>query len=381
MDFEFTDEQRMIRDMARQFATEVLAPQAPLIDETEEYPFETLRQMGELGLMGIEVPEEWGGIGADTLSYALATAEISKACAAHGAIMSVQNSLICHGLVHYGTPEQKERYLRPAASFRKIGAFCLSEPQAGSDAANQRTMAVRRGDEYVVNGNKNFITNGGMADFLIVFCRTNPEVEKHKGISCFLIDADTPGVSPGPPEKKLGIRASNTVAIALEDCRVPVENRLSEEEQGFRIAMDILDAGRIGIAAQALGIAEAALEAAVKYAKEREQFDQPLANFQAIQWMIADMATRIEASRLLLYQAALKKEQGLPYTREAALAKLYASETAMWAAYKTVQIHGGYGYIKEYNVERLFRDAKITEIYEGTSEVQRMIIARYALKD
>jgi butyryl-CoA dehydrogenase len=380
MDFDLTDEQRMIRDMAREFASEILAPQAALIDETEEYPFETLKQMGELGLMGIDVPEEYGGIGADTISYILAVEEISKACAATGAIMSVQNSLVCHGLIHYGTEEQKERYLGPAASFKKIGAFGLSEPQAGSDAANQRTMAVRQGDEYIVNGSKNFITNGGVADFVVLFVRTDP-AQKHKGISCLVVDTDTPGFAHGKPEKKLGIRASNTTTLTLEDCHVPVANRLGEEGEGFKIAMEVLDAGRIGIAAQALGIAQAAFEASVKYAQEREQFGQPISHFQAIQWMIADMATRIEAARLLLFRAALKKDRGERYTREAAMAKLYASETAMWAATKAIQVHGGYGYMKEYPVERYFRDAKITEIYEGTSEVQRLVIAHHELRD
>lgn len=379
MDFELTDEQRMIRDMAREFATEVLAPQAALIDETEEYPFETLKRMGELGLMGIEVPEEYGGIGADTISYVLATEEVSKACAATGAIMSVQNSLVCHGLIHYGTEGQKENYLRPAASFEKIGAFGLSEPQAGSDAANQRTMAVRQGDEYIVNGSKNFITNGGVADFVVLFVKTDP-AQRHKGISCLLVNTDTPGFSHGKPEKKLGIRASNTTTLTIEDCHVPVANRLGEEGEGFEIAMEVLDAGRLGISAQALGIAQAAFEASIKYAKEREQFGQPISHFQAIQWMIADMATRIEAARLLLFQAALKKNRGERYTREAAMAKLYASETAMWAATKAIQVHGGYGYMKEYPVERYFRDAKITEIYEGTSEVQRLVIAHHELK-
>lgn len=380
MDFELTDEQRMIRDMARQFASEVLAPQAAIIDEREEYPFETLKQMGELGLMGIEVPEEYGGIGADTISYVLATEEISKACAATGAIMSIQNTLVCHGLVQYGTEEQKEKYLRPAASFEKIGAFGLSEPQAGSDAANQRTMAQRQGDEYIVNGSKNFCTNGGVADFVVLFVRTDP-TQKHKGISCLLVDTDTPGFSHGKPEKKLGIRAANTTTLTLEDCHVPAKNRLGEEGEGFEIAMEVLDAGRIGIAAQALGIAQAAFEASVKYAQEREQFGQPISHFQAIQWIIADMATRVEAARLLVYQAALKEDKGERYTCEAAMAKLYASETAMWVTTKAIQVHGGYGYMKEYPVERYFRDAKITEIYEGTSEVQRLVIAHHELRE
>ncbi len=382
MDFSLTDEHRMIQEMARDFATQVLAPVAPVIDETEEYPFENCREMGQLGLMGIEVPEEYGGTGADTVSYVVALEEISKACGATGTIMSVNNSLVCHGLVLHGTPEQREKYLRPAASFQRIGAFCLSEPQAGSDAANQRTKAVRDGDCYVVNGAKNFISSGGVADFHIVFCVTNPDaVPKHRGISCLLIDADTPGFSAGKPEEKLGIRATNTAALTFEDCRVPVSNRLGEEGRGFRIAMEVLDAGRIGIAAQALGIAQAALEASRDYALEREQFGKPLARHQAIQFMIADMATRVEAARLLTFKAALKKQRKERYTLEGAMAKLYASETAMWVTDKAIQIHGGYGYIREYNVERYFRDAKITEIYEGTSEVQRIVISRQLLRD
>ena len=382
MQFKLTEEQRMIQEMARDFATEVLAPVAPVIDQTEEYPLANCRQMGELGLMGIEVPEEYGGTGGDTVSYVIAVEEISKACGATGTIMSVNNSLVCHGLVVHATPEQRELYLRPAASFKRIGSFCLSEPQAGSDATNQRTRAVRDGDYYVVNGAKNFITGGGMADFHIVFCTTDPEaVPRHRGISCLLIDADTPGFSTGKPEEKLGIRASNTTALTFEDCRVPVSNRLGEEGQGFKIAMEVLDAGRIGIAAQALGIAHAALDASAQYSLEREQFGKLIAHHQAIRFMIADMATRLEAARLLTLKAALKKQRKERYTLEAAMAKLYASETAMWSAHKAVQIHGGYGYIREYNVERYFRDAKITEIYEGTSEVQRIVIARQLLRE
>ncbi len=382
MDFSLSDEQRMIQEMARDFATEVLAPAAPIIDQTEEYPLENCRQMGELGLMGIDVPEEYGGTGADTVSYVIAVEEISKACGATGTIMSVNNSLVCHGLVVHGTPEQREKYLRPAACFKRIGTFSLSEPQAGSDAANQRTRAVRDSNYYIVNGAKNFITSGGVADFHIVFCVTDPDaVPRHRGISCLLIDADTPGFSAGKPEEKLGIRAANTAALSFEDCRVPVSNRLGEEGQGFKIAMQVLDAGRIGIAAQALGIGQAAFEASRDYALERQQFGKPLAGHQAIQFMIADMATKIEAARLLTFQAALKKQRKERYTLEGAMAKLYASETAMWVSDKAIQIHGGYGYIREYNVERYFRDAKITEIYEGTSEVQRLVISRHLLRD
>ncbi len=382
MDFNLTDEQRMIQELARDFATEVLAPAAPIVDQTEVYPLENCRRMGELGLMGIDVPEEFGGTGADTVSYVVALEEVSKACAATGTIMSVNNSLVCHGLVKHGTPEQREEYLRPAASFERIGAFCLSEPEAGSDAAAQKTRAVRDGDHYVVNGAKNFISSGGVADFLVTFCVTDPDAKpKHRGISCLLIDADTPGFTAGKPEEKLGIRGANTTALSFEDCRVPAANLVGEEGQGFKIAMEVLDAGRIGIASQALGIAQASLEAARDYALERQQFGKPLARHQAIQFMIADMATRIEAARLLTLKSAVKKQRKERYSLESAMAKLAASEAANWCAYKAIQILGGYGYIREYNVERYYRDAKITEIYEGTSEVQRIIIARYMLRD
>jgi len=382
MDFSLTDEQRMIQELARDFASEVLAPAAPIIDQTEEYPFENCRRMGELGLMGIDVPEEYGGTGADTVSYVVALEEVSKACGATGTIMSVNNSLVCHGLVIHGTPEQREEFLRPAASFERIGTFSLSEPEAGSDAASQRTRAVRDGDYYIVNGTKNFISSGSVADFHVVFCVTDPDVTpRHRGISCLLIDADTPGFSAGKPEDKLGIRAADTAALSFEDCRVPVSNRLGEEGEGFKIAMEDLDAGRIGIASQALGIGQAAFEASSEYALERQQFGKPLARHQAIQFMIADMATRLEAARLLTFRAAQMKQRKEMYTLEAAMAKLYASETATWVTNKAVQIHGGYGYVREYEVERYLRDAKITEIYEGTSEVQRMVIARHLLRD
>ncbi len=300
MDFELTEEQKMIRDMARDFATEVVAPRAAEIDQTEEYPMDTLRQMGELGLMAIDVPQEYGGIGADAVSYVLAMEEINKACAATGTVMSVNNSLICHALVEWGSDRQKESYLRPATSFEKIGAYALSEPEAGTDAANQKTLAVIEDAHYVVSGSKNFITNGSVADFVILFCRTDPE-ERHKGISCLLVDSDSEGFSAGKPEDKLGIRASSTTTLSLDNCRVPVENRMSEEGDGFTIAMSILDTGRIGIAAQAVGIAQAAFEASVAYAKERQTFGKPIAQHQAIQFMVADMATRIEAARLLPY--------------------------------------------------------------------------------
>lgn len=379
MDFELREEQRMIRDLAREFATEVLAPQAAHFDEMEEYPMENLKKMGELGLMAITIPQEYGGIGADTVSYILALEEVCKADAAVGTVMSVQNSLVGHSLMKWGTPQQKEKYLRSTASFQKIGAYALSEPQAGSDAANQRTMAVRKDDHYIVNGAKNFITNGGVADFLILFVRTDPQAG-HRGISCLIFDTDTPGFTAGKPERKLGIRASNTAALSFENCRVPAENLLSEEGQGFKIAMQVLDAGRIGIAAQAVGIAQAAYEASVKFAKEREQFGVPISHHQAVQFMIADMATRIQAAQLLTLRATLLKDRDQPYTLAASMAKLYASETAMEVTTNAIQVHGGYGYMKDYPVERYFRDAKITEIYEGTSQIQRIVIANQELQ-
>lgn len=385
MHFELTEEQKMIRDTAREFAQEVIAPVAARYDESGEFPMETVRQMGELGLMGIEVPEAYGGAGLDTLCYVLAMEEISKADAAHGTIMSVNNSLVCHGILTFGTEEQKQKYLVPVASGQHIGAYSLTEPMSGSDAATMRSRAVRDGDHYVINGRKSWVTSGPVADTIVLFTVTNPEAEpRHKGISAFLIETDKPGFIRGKVEPKLGIRASATCECVYEDYRCPVENMLGREGEGFKIAMAVLDAGRIGIAAQALGIAQAAYEASIAYAKERRAFGHSISEFQAIQWKLADMATRIEASRLLTYQAALAKmrhkQTGERYTRQASMAKLYASETAMWVTTQAIQIHGGMGYSKELPVERYFRDAKITEIYEGTSEIQRMVIARDVLR-
>jgi alkylation response protein AidB-like acyl-CoA dehydrogenase len=340
--------------------------------------------MGELGFMGIEIPEEYGGTGLDALSYVLAVIEISKACASHGVIMSVNNSLVCHGLYLFGTEEQKQEFLVPLASGEKLGAYSLTESQAGSDPSTMRCTAVydSDADEYVINGLKAWVTSGPNADHIVLFAMTDRS-QGNRGISAFVVDTSLPGFSPGKAEPKLGIRASSTSELIFEDYRLPARYRLGREGEGYKIALSILDAGRIGIASQAVGIAEAAYETARDYAKEREQFGRSIANFQGIQWMLADMATRIEAARLLTYQAALAKDEakaaGTRYSLPAAMAKLYASEAAMWVTTKAVQILGGNGYSKEYPVERYFRDAKITEIYEGTSEIQRWVIARNIL--
>ncbi len=377
--FPLTSEHEMIRQASRDFARKEIAPIAAEYDETGEFPYGTVRKMGEMGLMGIEVPEEYGGAGMDTLAYVLALEEICKVDASHGTIMSVNNSLYSHGLLYFGNEEQKDKYLMPVASGQKIGAYSLTEPTSGSDAANMRCRAVREGDVYVVNGRKSWVTSGSVADFVVLFTMTDPDLGQ-KGISAFLIEANQPGIFRGKKEPKLGIRASATCELVFENYRCPVENRLGKEGEGFKIAMTILDTGRIGIAAQALGIAEAAYEASLGYAKEREAFGHKIGEFQGIGFMLADMKTRIEASRLLVYNAAIAKERakklGGRYTLEASMAKLFASETAMFVTHAAVQIHGGMGYSKELPVERYFRDAKITEIYEGTSEIQRIVIAR-----
>jgi alkylation response protein AidB-like acyl-CoA dehydrogenase len=379
MDFEFTEEQKAIRDLARDFAQKEIAPIAAKIDETGEFPRETVKKMGELGLMGIEIPPEYGGGGLDCVSYVLAMEEVSKACASHGTIMSVNNSLVCYGLNRFGTEEQKKKFLIPLASGKKLGAYSLTEPQSGSDAGNMKTRAVPHGDTYVIDGRKSWVTSGPVADYVILFVSTQPEL-KHRGTACFVVDTKLPGFSLGKTEPKLGIRASATCECTYEDYKIPASHRIGQEGEGFKIAMSVLDAGRIGIAAQALGIAQAAYEASVAYAKERSAFGQKIAEFQAIQWMIADMAVRIEAARLLIYNAAAKKDRHERFSREASMAKLFASETAMWVTEKAIQVHGGIGYSKELPVERYFRDAKITEIYEGTSEIQRLVIARSALE-
>lgn len=375
-----TEEHEMIRQAAREFAQNEIAPIAAEFDESGEFPLETIRKMGAMGFMGIEVPEEYGGAGMDTVAYVLALEEICKADAAHGTVMSVNNSLFCYGILNFGTEEQKQKYVRDVASGKKIGAYSLTEPMSGSDAGSMRSRAVRDGEKYVINGRKSWVSSAPVADYVLLFTMTDPEAG-HKGITAFLVDTDLPGFSRGKKEPKLGIRASATSEILFEDCRVPVENRLGEEGEGFKIAMTVLDAGRIGIAAQALGIAEAAYEASRIFVQEREAFGQKIGEFQGTGFKIADMKTRIEATRGLVYSAALakqgSKDSGERYTLEASMAKLFASETAMFCAHHAVQIHGGMGYSKELPVERYFRDAKITEIYEGTSEIQRMVISRF----
>ena len=379
MDFQFSEIHEMIRETARKFAQERVAPGTIERDEREEFPKAIVGELAELGFMGMMVPEEWGGAGLDTLSYALAVEEISKVDASVGVIMSVNNSLVCFGLNKEGSQLQKERFLRDLASGRKLGAFALSEPEAGSDASNQRTTAARDGDSYILNGVKNWITNGSTADIVLVMAATD-KAKGAKGISTFIVEKGTPGFTVGKKERKLGIRSSDTVSLSLTDCRIPAANRVGEEGGGFKFAMKTLEGGRIGIAAQALGIAQACLDASTRYAKERKAFDHPIAELQAIQFKIADMATSVEAARMLVYRAAFMKDSGSPFGQEAAMAKLFASKIAVQAALEAIQIHGGYGYVREYLVERYLRDAKITEIYEGTSEIQKIVIARSLLK-
>lgn len=377
--FPISDEHKMIQMTAREFAINEILPIAAEFDETGEFPFETVMKMGELGFMGIEVPEQYGGAEMDTLAYVLALEEISKVDASHGTIMSVNNSLYSTGILKYGTEDQKQKFIPPVATGKSVGAYSLTEPMSGSDAGNMRCMAVFNGDHYVINGRKSWVTSAPVANYLILFAMTQPDL-KHRGITAFLIETDQPGFIRGKKEPKLGIRASATSEILFEDYKAPVECRLGEEGEGFKIAMTVLDAGRIGIATQALGIAEAAYEASIIYAREREAFGQKIGEFQGISFKLADMKTRIEASRLLVYNAAIAKQKakstGERYTLEASMAKLFASETATFVTNHAVQIHAGIGYSKELPIERYFRDAKITEIYEGTSEIQRLVIAR-----
>ncbi len=380
MHFELNDTHKMIRETARQFAQDELAATADERDEKEQFPHEQIKKLGELGFMGMMVPEQYGGAGLDTLSYAIAIEEISCVDASCGVIMSVNNSLVCYGLSKFGSEEQKQKYLVPLASGKKLGAFALSEPEAGSDATNQHTLAVKDGDHYVLNGIKNWITNGINADYFLVMAQTDPS-KGHKGISAFIVEKGMPGFSHGKKERKLGIRSSDTVSLTFENVRVPAANMIGEEGFGFKFAMITLEGGRIGIASQALGIAQGSLNAAVNYAKQRKAFGKPIAELQTIQFKLADMATDIEAARLLTYQAAVLKENGSSYAKQAAMAKLWASKTAVKCALEAIQIHGGYGYVREYNVERYLRDAKITEIYEGTSEIQHIVISRALLKD
>ena len=375
MYFQLTEEQKLIRETVRSFAENEVAPSAAERDENECFDRELMfDKVAELGLTGIVFPEEYGGAGADYISYAIAVEELSRVCASTGVTLSAHLSLGANPIWLFGTEEQKQKFLTPLAEGTKLGAFALTESTAGSDAGGTRTTAVLDGDEWVLNGSKIFTTNGGDAEIYIVFARTDKEAQKHHGISAFIVEKDTPGFSFGKKEKKMGIRSSPTCELVYENCRIPKDQLLGEEGAGFKVAMKTLDGGRIGIAAQALGIAQGAYEAALNYARERKQFDQPIASFQAIQFILADMATRIEASRLLVYQSAWRASAGVSYGKESAMAKLNASETAMWVTTKAVQVFGGYGYTRDFPVERMMRDAKITEIYEGTSEIQRVVI-------
>ena len=379
MNFQLTEEHLSIREAARKFTQDVLKKEVIERDRDMRHPTEELKQMSEMGFMGMMVAPEWGGAGMDTISYVLALEEISKVDASVGVIMSVNNSLVCYGIEKWGNDFQKEKYLKPLASGEKLGAFCLSEPEAGSDATQQRTTAVVEGDYYVLNGIKNWITNGTTADYYFMQAMTDPE-KGYKGISTFIVEKAYEGVETGVKEDKLGIRSSDTCSIGLNNVKVPKENLLGEEGQGFKFAMMTLNGGRIGIAAQAVGIASASYEAAVKYSKQRKAFDAPIANLQAIQFKLADMAVKADAARLLTLQAAYCKDQDVSYIKEAAMAKLYSSKVAVENALEAIQVHGGYGYVREYLVERYLRDAKITEIYEGTSEIQRLVIARELLR-
>ncbi|MBS7344725.1 MAG: acyl-CoA dehydrogenase [Caryophanon sp.] len=378
MDLRFTEEQLMMRNMVRDFANEKIAP---FVEEMENgiFPSDILAQMGELGLMGITVPEEYGGAGMDFTSYIIAINELSRVSAVVGVILSVHTSVGTNPILYFGTEEQKQKYVPKLASGEYLGAFCLTEPGAGSDAASLKSRAVKDGDDYIINGSKVFITNGGEADVYIVFASTNPEAGA-KGISAFIVEKDTEGFIVGKDEHKMGLHGSRTVQLTFEQMRVPAANLLGQEGEGFKIAMANLDVGRIGIAAQSLGIAEAALGHAVDYAKERVQFGKPIAAQQGVGFKLADMATAVEASRLLVFRAANLRAQGLPCGQEASMAKLFASKTAVDVSIDAVQVFGGYGYTKEYPVERLFRDAKVTEIYEGTSEIQRLVISKNLVK-
>ncbi|WP_425800611.1 acyl-CoA dehydrogenase [Desulfitobacterium sp. Sab5] len=379
MKFELTEIQSLIQNTVREFAQTAVAPIAAEIDRSHRFPEELLPKLAELNLMGVPYPEEVGGAGADYVSYLITIEELARACASTAAIVSVHTSLGTWPIYQFGNQVQQEKYVKKLASGEWLGAFALTEPSAGTDAASAKTTAVLDGDEWVINGSKQFITNGSKADSYVIIALTDPS-KGTKGMGAFIVEKGTPGFTFGEPEHKMGIKASCTTPLYFNDCRIPEDAILGEPGQGFKIAMQTLDGGRMGIAAQALGIAQGALDAAVKYAKERVQFGKPIASQQAIQWMIADMATRIEASRFLVYRAAWNKDNGLPYSKEAAMAKVYAAETANFVANRAVQVHGGYGFTEHYPVERAVRDAKITEIYEGTSEVQRMVIAGSLLR-
>lgn len=378
MDFQLTEEQQMIRKMVRDFSEKEIAPLAGEMDEKEEFPWETIRKMAALGFLGLPIPEEYGGAGADSVSFAIAMEEIARVSGSIALTLDAHTSLACEAIHQFGNEEQKQRYLVPMARGEKLGAFGLTEPEAGSDAAAIKTKAILDGEEWALNGQKMFITNGSIADVLIIAALTDPE-KGHRGISNFIVEKGTPGFRPGRDEEKMGLKSSVTSQLFFEDCGVPRENLLGEEGEGFKQFLIILDNGRIAIGAMAVGLAQAALDASIAYAKERVQFDRPIAKFQAIQWMLADVATQIEAARLLVYQAAYLKDQGVRYTKEAAIAKLFASEVAERACHTAIQIHGGYGYTKDYPVERFYRDVRLCEIGEGTSEIQRLVIARQVL--
>ena len=378
MNLHLTDEQQMIQAMAREFAGQHIKPIAAEIDRDARFPHETVKRMGELGLLGIAVPEQWGGSGADTVCYVLALEEIARACASHAVVMSVNNSLYCEPVLKNGTDAQRRRFLTPVASGHALGCFALTEPEAGSDARNQHTLARRDGDDWVLTGRKLFISTGREASFALVFAQTD-QAKAHRGITAFVVEKGTRGFSVSRTEDKLGIRASDTAELVFEECRVPDAHRLGPEGMGFKIALSTLDGGRVGIAAQAVGIAAGAYERAVAYARERKAFGVPIGEHQMVQWMLADMTTAIDGARLITLRAATLKDAGRPFTREAAMAKLFAAEMAMKVTTDAVQVHGGYGFIKDYEVERYFRDAKITAIYEGTSQIQKLVIAREVL--
>jgi len=380
MDFSLTEEQKMLKTMVQDFATKELEPIAAQIDEESKFPAENVKKMAELGLMGLGFPEEYGGSGGGTTELCIVTEEISRFCASTGTIYFVTAGLAGHPLYAFGNEEQRKRFVTPVATGEKLAAFALTEANAGSDPAALETTATRHNNGYLLNGTKIFITNGAEADIMLVFATVDKSL-RHRGIIALVVEKETPGFSVGKLEHKLGIRASSTAELLFEDCFVPEENRLGNEGDGFKIALNAIDASRVSVAAQAVGIAQGAFDKALTYAKERQQFGQPIANFQAIQWMLADMATQIDAARLLTYRAAYLQDKGLPFIKEAAMAKVFAPEAAMFVTTKAIQIYGGYGYVKEYPLERYFRDAKITGIYEGTDEMQRMTIARQLIRE
>ena len=379
MDLELTEEQQLLQKSVRDFAEAEVKPLAKEIDETGHFPMETFKKAAELGLTGVAVPETYGGAGMDHVSYAIVVEEISRVCASTGVILSVQNSLYCDPILRFGTDEQKQKFLVPYARGEKIGCYALTEPQAGSNAAALATKAARKGEAYIINGTKAWITNGGVADAAIVYVNTQPE-KGEKGITALVVEKGTHGFAVGKEEKKLGIHATACTELSFTDCEVPIGNRIGNEGEGYKVALSTLDGGRIGIASQATGIAQGAFEAALSYAQQRQAFGHPISDFQAIQFMLADMATEIDAARLLARRAAWKQDSGARFTMEASIAKLFASEMSTRVAHKAIQIHGGYGYSSEYPVERAYRDARITEIYEGTSEIQRLVIAAWVLK-